>query len=695
MHLPTPQLDDRTFQQLVDEAKRAIPRYCPQWTDQNVSDPGVTLIELFAYMTEQYLFRLNQAPDKNFITFLDLIGVRLQPATPAKGDVRFSLSSKAEPNRRIVIPMWTEVATQRTESEEAVVFTTVTEAEVRPATLRWILTTEDNVEFADHSEAELGETQARKVEKPFPVWSASPAAPQAFYLGILEDLSAHTLLVSVACKTTEGIGIDPKKPPWNWEVWAGERTGWKSVQPAVDDTAGLNQSGEITFLLPYDLRPHRIDNREAGTWLRCSPAATLLPGEKPYTLSPHIRWVDTYTLGITVPVVQAEPVSDEVLGVSNGLPGQCFCLQRPNVLQPEGGDEVVEVETSPGQSDWAAWERVSDFGDSCKDDKHYTLDPASGLVEFGPVVRQPQGTEPQFGAIPPQNCRIRIRRYRVGGGVRGNVAAGKVTELKTTLPYVQSVVNDATLTGGTEAQDLEDAKLRAPQRLRTRMRAVTPDDFENLARDVEGVGRVRCLQAREGEPAAPPPGVVRLLVIPSFLPSTEMQLQRMIDEHEALRTQTKRLAVEKSLQEQLLLQPETEARLRAYLDDRRLLTTRLDIRAPQYTWIYVTTRIKARPPADPSRVQRDVKAALYTFLHPIYGGFEGEGWPFGRPLTIDKVYARIQAVPGVEYATELKLYPIDWSDPLGAQRLGRETQIIDIAPDAVLVSYFHDVTLIR
>src|SRR5262249_38037633 len=80
MHLPVPNLDDRKFQDLVDEAKRNIPRFSPCWTDHNVSDPGITLIELFAWMTEQYLFRLNQVPDRNFVTFLDLIGVRLQPA---------------------------------------------------------------------------------------------------------------------------------------------------------------------------------------------------------------------------------------------------------------------------------------------------------------------------------------------------------------------------------------------------------------------------------------------------------------------------------------------------------------------------------------------------------------------------------------------------------------------------------------
>ena len=76
MPLPTPTLDDRHFQDIVDQVKSMIPRYCPEWTDHNVSDPGVTLIELFAWMTDMLLYRVNQAPDKNYIKFLELIGIQ-------------------------------------------------------------------------------------------------------------------------------------------------------------------------------------------------------------------------------------------------------------------------------------------------------------------------------------------------------------------------------------------------------------------------------------------------------------------------------------------------------------------------------------------------------------------------------------------------------------------------------------------
>src|SRR5207249_646904 len=121
MPLPSPNLDDRTFQDLVDEAKRRVMQRCPEWTDHNVSDPGVTLIETFAFMTEQLLYRLNRVPERHYLRFLDLIGVRLFPPTAARCDTTFWLSAPREVP--VVVPAGAEVATVRTETEEPVLFT--------------------------------------------------------------------------------------------------------------------------------------------------------------------------------------------------------------------------------------------------------------------------------------------------------------------------------------------------------------------------------------------------------------------------------------------------------------------------------------------------------------------------------------------------------------------------------------------
>src|SRR3977135_4350671 len=93
MPLETPRLDDRRFQDIVDEAKSRIPRYCPEWTDHNVSDPGVALIELFAWMTHRLLSLATQVAYKFSVKFLELIGVRLEPPRASRATVTFYLSA--------------------------------------------------------------------------------------------------------------------------------------------------------------------------------------------------------------------------------------------------------------------------------------------------------------------------------------------------------------------------------------------------------------------------------------------------------------------------------------------------------------------------------------------------------------------------------------------------------------------------
>src|SRR6476469_10159792 len=136
MALPNIKLDERTFQDLVDEAKLRIPRYTPEWTNHNVSDPGVTLIELFAYMVDHLLYQINRVPEKNYRTFLDMIGVKLSPPNAAKGAVAFRLSTYL-PNP-LLIPKGSEVATVRTELYIDGTFTTEMPLVVTPPVLKYI-----------------------------------------------------------------------------------------------------------------------------------------------------------------------------------------------------------------------------------------------------------------------------------------------------------------------------------------------------------------------------------------------------------------------------------------------------------------------------------------------------------------------------------------------------------------------------
>lgn len=130
MPLPTVNLDDRRFDDILEEARRLIPQFCPEWTDHNPSDPGMAILEVFAWMTDLLLYRVNQVPDKLLIAFLDLIGVQLAPPRAAQAPVTFYLS--APQDAPLAIAPGTEVATLRTEVNEATVFSTERSGVIRP-----------------------------------------------------------------------------------------------------------------------------------------------------------------------------------------------------------------------------------------------------------------------------------------------------------------------------------------------------------------------------------------------------------------------------------------------------------------------------------------------------------------------------------------------------------------------------------
>ena len=102
MTLPEIKLDDRRFQDIVNEARLKITQACPEWTEHNVSDPGITLIELFAWMTEMLIYRVNRVPDKLHVALLELLGIGLEPPTAASTEIQFRLA--APPTDSVVIP---------------------------------------------------------------------------------------------------------------------------------------------------------------------------------------------------------------------------------------------------------------------------------------------------------------------------------------------------------------------------------------------------------------------------------------------------------------------------------------------------------------------------------------------------------------------------------------------------------------
>jgi predicted phage baseplate assembly protein len=622
MSLPTAVLDDRTFQDLVDECKRMIPRFTPEWTDHNVSDPGVTLIELFSWLTELLLYRVNQVPRRNYIKFLDLVGVRLEPARPARTEVLFRLT--APQPTAVTIPADTEVATVRTSTEPSLVFATEAPLEIRLPVLLEALVSKDEFTYRDYMPA------LRNPTLRVPVFEDPPRPGNGFYLGLADNMAGQTLLLQLDCEI-EGIGVDPRRPPLAWEYYDGSLRTWRPCLLESDGTGGLNRSGQILVHIPLGSRPRELDGRRA-TWVRCR-VTELAPGQRGYTGSPRLLAASVQTIGGSAMAAHCQVVGTEILGRSNGEPGQVFTLSATPVL-PRRPAETVEVEGDvPG--DFEPWIEVHDFSHSGDGDPHFTLDSATGQIAFGPAIRQPDGVDRQYGRIPRQGAALRFSRYRTGGGSKGNVGERTLTQLKTSIPYVAWVRNPHPAVGGTEGETIEGAMIRGPQLLRSSPRAVTAEDFERLAGEASpDVARARCTYAKEQDDGLA--GSVRLVVVPQIT-----TVDRPVPPEQLALSDTVRTAVQD------------------YLDVRRMITVRLVLGPPQYIPVSVRVEVFAKPRVDKDAVRNAAERALYRFIHPTVGGSDGHGWPFERPLFVSDIYGLLQQVPGVEHLGGVQLVQIE------------------------------------
>lgn len=644
MSLPAPNLDDRRFQQLVDDAKRYIQQACPEWTDHNVSDPGVTLIESFAGMVEQLLYRLNRVPDRNYIKFLDMIGVKLFPPSAARAGVTFWLSAPQE--NPVNVPAGTQVSTIRTETEEAVVFTVIEDLAIVPTELGRVMTSVKEGEHEDH-------TTALKGGKQFNAFDTPPKPGDQLLVGLSTAAPRCAVVLRFNCEI-EGIGVDPLNPPLVWEARCGKE--WVECEVERDETGGLNRAGDVILHVPEGHSSEVIEKQRAG-WLRCR-VIEAEEGQPAYSDSPKILELSAFTIGGTAPAVHADVVRDEIVGLSDGLPGQRFELANRPVV-PSEEPHVLEVS---GDNGWEAWNEVDNFADSGPEDRHFSVDPITAEIVLGPAVRDKEGGLKSFGAVPPKGSTLRISTYRSGGGRQGNVARGAISVLVSSIPYIDSVENRKPAAGGVDGEDLGSAIVRGPVVFRTRNRAVTTEDYSYLAREAAPeVARVECVAAGDGAEA----GTVRVLVVPA---AAYDELGRMRFED-------------------LIPSPETLEKISRHLDERRTIGARVIIEPPVYQGITVVARIRSRPHTSPQRLQNDALAALYSYFHPIIGGPDGDGWPFGRPIHAGEVYSVFQKLRGVEFVEDVRLFG---ADPTTGTR-GDAVQRLDLDPLSLVFSFEHQV----
>jgi len=655
MALPMRSLDDRSFQEIVDEAKKKIPLYCPEWTDHNVSDPGVTLIELFAWMIDVLLFRLNQIPHKHHVRLLELLGIDLEPPRAARAPLTFYLSAPQPHN--VVVPRGMAVTTSRADGGEVIFFSTGKELTIRPATLNHVIVRR---RMADGS-MRYQEIGLRLQREFTPFTPESPQEGEAIFFGFDEPLDRHYIGIDITCLRAGGLSIIPESPPVVWQAWTEQ--GWYEVDVEEDGTGGMSWSGQILLHLPE--MAQREVNGVPAYWVRCE-LVTPNEDQLPYETSPELTNVGAATWGATVEAYHATEVVNEPLGRSDGSPGQIFHLQQTPVL-PRQGDERLEI-WGPGMEDWEPWTEVPELNYSGSNDKHYTLDGSTGETRLGPALRLRDGSVQRYGTIPSRGAEVRFSRYRYGGSTAGNVRRGSLNELRTSLAYIDHVANREDATGGLDQETLEHAMFRAQALLRTRFRAVTAADYEYLTlQRFPEIARVLCLQTRlAGRRAgALSPGRVYVIVVPGL---PEEEARRYIP--------LSRLAIPDELRE----------RINAYLNERRPLTAQLEARAAGYRRVRAEVVVIGEPGVDERQLARDIITALELLINPLVGGPDGTGWPFGRELYLSDLYACVQQVKGLRYVHEIRLGWVDESETLHPVE-----RKIELLAHEVLVSDRHQV----
>ncbi|GAA3058484.1 putative baseplate assembly protein [Actinokineospora globicatena] len=643
MGIPIPNLDDRRFQDLVDEAKRRVQQRCPEWSDHNVSDPGVTLIETFAFMVDQLIYRVNRIPERSYLRFLDLIGVTLFPPAAARVPATFRLSAPQE--NPVFVQAGSQVVTQRTEVSDPVVFTLEKTLEIRPCAWSRLATSSGDRPPVDRTDDVIDDRNPM-------LFGTTPQPDDTVYFGLSDAVPGGLLLLRMECQV-EGVGIDPRDPPLAWEAWDGDR--WAACEVAHDTTGGFNTAGDVELHLPETHTASVVGVHRAG-WIRCRATAAE-PGQPFYQASPTLRAITAATIGATGAAVHAEVVRDEVVGVSEGVPGQRFPLARRPVVA--GDPLLVEIGTDQG---WQEWTEVGSFADSGPDDRHFTVDRVAGEVVFGPAIRQPDGAFRYYGAVPAKAAAIRVPQYRTGGGRGGNVARGMLAVLRDPVPFVSGVTNHKPASGGVDGEKVGDAAIRGPLTLRTLDRAVTAHDYEELTRGASPqVSRVRCAQ----DPSSS--NGVRVLVVPGIPDRGELDFGA------------------------LKLPDRMRQDIARALEARRCLGARVVVEPPFYQGVTVVAQLRARPKVVADTLAARATEALHDYLNPVTGGPDGEGWPFGRPVQEGEMFAVLQQLTGVEMVESVLLFA---ADPVTGAR-GDNVKRIDIPPDALVFSYRHQVRVTR
>ncbi|HJQ82456.1 MAG TPA: putative baseplate assembly protein [Candidatus Binatia bacterium] len=443
-------------------------------------------------------------------------------------------------------------------------------------------------------------------------------------------------------------------PALVWEYWDG--AVWRPLS-VDDETQQLRLPGIVAFIAADDSQP-LARFAAALHWVRARLKEDGPPGEPTIAgIFPNAVWA-----------AARRTLTDVPLGASLGTPNQVLDVTQTPILVGEyievrelagpranvewrivatavaGGSPALvrELEALLGREGpqldvvagdvrlrrdrhrnvveaWVRWTARPHLYFSGPEDRHYVIDRVRGRVRFGDGVS---------GKIPPAGAAVLARRLQVGGGSVANVAAGQVTQLLGVVPGVQAVFNPRAAEGGADRETLEAFAVRAPATLRHRGRAVTPADYETLAREASpAVAFVRAVPTVSAA-GLPLPGWVTLLIVPR---SREPRPWPSF----GLRRHVQRFILE-----------------RAAAD---LPAGHIHVTGPRYFAVDVAATLAPRDPSEAGIVERRARERLMAFLHPLGGGPAGDGWTLGRDVFLSDVAAVLERVEGVDYVEELAL----------------------------------------
>lgn len=654
MPLPLPKLDSRTWEELVSEGRTLIPRRAPGWTDHNLHDPGITLMELFAWLAEMLLFRLDRVSPAAVRAFLRLVGVRPRPAGVAATAVAIRLPAGSAP---LTLAPRTQVTDGQTTVFEAPAPLTVSPAwlDLQPAGVyRGQLRTRTKGQVFDQTAANatrgrlfwaLGASPepGSALEIGFDQLPAAPGSSLSLYMwteswatdpALAGRIEQEWAEASAACTPPtpvpgpecEEIGLEPTPaptpaprpsgPPGWWfhysarTIWEYASAGgsWLALEVATDATRALTLSGSIVLGIPADQAGDRAWAVSDGRyWLRCR----LDRGT--YECPPRLAAIAVNAM----PVRHAATTSaEEWLGRSRGQAKQTYQLAKAPVV---AGTTTLRLSLGSLVDD--GWHEIIEWDDSGPADMQYRLDPLAGTVTFG---------DGRTGAVVPDGFDIWALSYQVGGGPAGNVPAGLLSGLVNPPMAGLEVAQPFPAVGGSPAETLDRAHGRALDDLAGPARGVTVTDLEALAMQTPSVPIARAKAWPAYHPSYPcltVPGAVTVVVLPACgtPPRPGVDFLREVQ---------------------------------LFLERRRPLTTNVQVVGPSYVKVMVTANLHvARNGA--TMAARNAQEALDQFFDPLEGGSDGKGWPFGRDVLSSEVLARLSAVPGVEFVDGLLIARAD------------------------------------